>query len=206
MQPTPVLSLRSVLRSPSLSSQPPARPGWYERSFLPPRKSEVFCQRSEPAARQLPRFSPATRSGLPFIGAAANESSLFLLPAHPANRRAPCVIFGSSGALGYFRCCWHFQGLFARSRRRCFFFSGFGAVPDALGCRMSDLRITEAFLYMDYLQALELCWDSEGRQPRRRGRSSEGVVELTAELQVLLKSHNQNGLLSARQLRSFGCY
>ncbi|KAJ8790073.1 hypothetical protein J1605_021511 [Eschrichtius robustus] len=53
-QPTPVLSLGSDLRSPSLSSQP--RPvlvgeqtslsGWYMGSFLPFGKSEVFYQRS----------------------------------------------------------------------------------------------------------------------------------------------------------------
>ena len=78
----------------------------------------------EPAPRQLPRFSPATRSGLPFIDATTNERSPFLLPARPANRRAPCVIFGSSTSLGYFRCCWLFQGLLARSQRRCFFFPG----------------------------------------------------------------------------------
>ena len=169
---------------------------------------------------------------------------------------------------------------------------------------MSDLRITEAFLYMDYLvgagqgwrvaswvrrarcpsawrnslfafflwdgmplgffllqPALELCWDPEGRLagqrwvaeltgkgaapatalrgegragaarekgPRRwgrplpeiglfaslcapcRGLSFPGgrsfLLSLLAELQVLLKSHNQNGLLSARQPQSFGCY
>ena len=165
---------------------------------------------------------------------------------------------------------------------------------------MSDLRISEAFLYMDYLvgagqgwrvaprtstcpmslrleeqpfcflslgwdafgvlspaASSELCRDSEGWQLRRCDRSSQGVVELTgkgaarasgslgrgahgrsprdgaaaagrllpvvgflllcvllqrtffprkqefppvplAELQVLLKSHNRNGLLSAR--------
>ncbi|KAJ8797723.1 hypothetical protein J1605_017149 [Eschrichtius robustus] len=53
-QPTPVLSLGSDLRSPSLSSQPlPASVGeqtsllgWYVGSFLPFGKSEVFCQRS----------------------------------------------------------------------------------------------------------------------------------------------------------------
>ena len=78
----------------------------------------------EPAPRQLPRFSPATRSGLPFIDATTNERSPFLLPARPANRRAPSVIFGSSTSLGYFRCCWLFQGLLARSQRRCFFFPG----------------------------------------------------------------------------------
>lgn len=38
------------------------------------------------------------------------------------------------------------------------FFSGFGAVPDALGCRMSDLRISEAFLYMDYLVGAGQGW------------------------------------------------
>lgn len=89
----------------------------------------------EPAPLPLPRFSPATRSGLPFIGTAANERSPFLLPARPANRRAPCVIFGCSAALGYFRCCWLFQGLLARSRRSCFFFrvrsrSGCFRLPD----------------------------------------------------------------------------
>lgn len=89
----------------------------------------------EPAPLPLPRFSPATRSGLPFIGTAANERSPFLLPARPANRRAPCVIFGCSAALGYFRCCWLFQGLLARSQRSCFFFrvrsrSGCFRLPD----------------------------------------------------------------------------
>lgn len=89
----------------------------------------------EPAPRPLPRFSPTTHSGLPFIDATANERSPFLLPARPANRRAPCVIFGSSTSLGYFRCCWLFQGLLARSLRRCFFFrvrsrSGCFRLPD----------------------------------------------------------------------------
>lgn len=46
-----------------------------------------------------------------------------------------------------------FSLLLAFSRAVCsqpetpLFFSGFGAVPDALGCRMSDLRISEAFLH-----------------------------------------------------------
>lgn len=89
----------------------------------------------EPAPGPLPRFFPATRSGLLFIDATANERSPFLLPARPANRRAPCVIFGSSTSLGYFRCCWLFQGLVARSQRRCFFFrvrsrSGCFRLPD----------------------------------------------------------------------------
>lgn len=89
----------------------------------------------EPAPWPLPRFSPATRSGPLFIGTAANERSPFLLPARPANRRAPCVIFGCSAALGYFRCCWLFQGLLARSQRSCFFFrvrsrSGCFRLPD----------------------------------------------------------------------------
>lgn len=60
--------------------------------------------------------------GLPFIGASANERAPFLLPAHPANRRSLGVIFGSSAALGDFRCCWLFQELLSRSPRRCFFF------------------------------------------------------------------------------------
>lgn len=89
----------------------------------------------EPGPSMLPRFSQATRSGLPFIGAAANERSPFLLPALPANRRSPCVIFGSSAALGYIRCFWLFQGLLARNQRRCFFFrvrscSGCFRLPD----------------------------------------------------------------------------
>lgn len=89
----------------------------------------------EPAPSPLPRFSTATRSGLPFIGVVANEDSPCLLPARLANPRAPCVIFGSSAALGYFRCCWLFQGLLVRSQRRFFFFrvrsrSGCSRVPD----------------------------------------------------------------------------
>lgn len=169
---------------------------------------------------------------------------------------------------------------------------------------MSDLRITEAFLYMDYLVGAGRGWRVASRTPTcpvslrleeqpfcllalgwdafgvlspaacsgavlglgaAAGGAEEGVVELTgkgvapaapllgegvlgvperwgrgggassacdpvlcfplcslqrtffpgrqefsalplAELQVLLKSHNQNGLLSARQPRSFGCY
>ncbi|XP_063114209.1 ADP-ribosylation factor-like protein 15 isoform X2 [Cavia porcellus] len=89
---------------------------------------------------------------------------LFFCPPPLANHRLLCVTFGSSAALGYFRCCWLFQELLACSLRRCFF-SGFGAVPDALGCRMSDLRITEAFLYMDYLCFRALC--CKGPPPAR---------------------------------------
>lgn len=101
-----------IFRSPARSSARAAL------APAPPPSSQ------EPAPRPLPRFSPATRSGLPFIDATTNERSPFLLPARPANRRAPCVIFGSSTSLGYFRCCWLFQGLLARSQRRCFFFPG----------------------------------------------------------------------------------
>lgn len=143
---------------------------------------------------------------------------------------------------------------------------------------MSDLRITEAFLYMDYLVGagrgrraasrisrwpmaprlerqprgfLSLGWDARGgflpgcprgaasgeagltgrgaagtgghggtagdgatlRAPLRSpgaGLSFRGSPEFSAlrsaELQVLLKSHKQNGSLSAPQVRSFGCY
>lgn len=89
----------------------------------------------EPGPSTLPRFSPATRSGLHFIGATPNKRSPFLLPALPANRRSPCVIFGYSAALGYIRRCWLFQTLLARSQRRCFFFrvrsrSGCFRLPD----------------------------------------------------------------------------
>lgn len=139
---------------------------------------------------------------------------------------------------------------------------------------MSDLRITEAFLYMDYLVGagrgrhvasrisrwpmapcleqqplgfLSLGWDALGcflpglalrggvggeagltgkggdrrdygrwghaprASPRSRRRTFfPGKLEFSAlplaELQVLLKSHKQNGLLSAWQVRSFGRY
>lgn len=109
---------------------PPALPPAPPQPPPPPPPPRPALSR-ETSARQLPRFLAAPRSGLLFIGAAANQRAALPRPA-PRPITAPWGRRRLLGGARLFSWWLALQGLLARSPRRRFF-SGFGDVPDALG-------------------------------------------------------------------------
>lgn len=132
------LSPRPLFRLHRPSSRPAARPSWESRPS------------------SLARFSTVRRRDLPFIGAAANQRSAFPRPA-PRPIAAPLVppsaprwcsavfvVAGSAGA--------------ARSQPETRLFFRVRSRSGCCRCRMTDLRIPEALLYMDYLVGVGTGW------------------------------------------------